>query len=139
MPRQWIHGQTWPGTRQTIDDNDVVQGQSLFDGDDGCRRLLHQIGRIDFLLVLTSVRSHHELLDGKGDPDGLDAPQIDDLTRILTVCDVYAALIERRSYKPARSPAQAMIVMDAMASAGKLETSLVRELGRIMLAPRAAA
>ncbi len=89
--------------------------------------------------ILTSVRRHHELLDGKGYPDGLDAPQIDDLTRILTVCDVYAALIERRSYKPARSPAQAMIVMDAMASAGKLETSLVRELGRIMLAPRAAA
>lgn len=56
----------------------------------------------------------------------------------MTVCDVYAALIERRSYKPARSPAQAMIVLNAMASAGKLETSLVRELGRIMLAPRAA-
>lgn len=31
--------------------------------------------------ILTSVRSHHELLDRTGYPDGLDAPQIDDLTR----------------------------------------------------------
>lgn len=88
--------------------------------------------------ILGSVRSHHELLDGTGYPDGLNAGQIDDLTRILTICDIYAALIERRSYKPPKTPTQAMIVLDAMASVGKLEKSLVRELGRIMLARQAA-
>lgn len=87
--------------------------------------------------ILSSVRSHHELLDGSGYPDGLRAEQIGDLTRILTICDIYAALIERRSYKEPRSPAQAMTVLEDMAGSGKLEASLVREFGRIMLANQA--
>ncbi|WP_375449501.1 HD-GYP domain-containing protein [uncultured Devosia sp.] len=83
--------------------------------------------------TLRSVRHHHELLDGSGYPDGLSGRQIDDLTRIMTLCDIYAALVERRSYKDGKTPAQAMAILEAMAREGKLETSLVRELGRIML------
>lgn len=82
--------------------------------------------------IRRSVRHHHEYLDGTGYPDGLSGGQIDDLTRILTICDIYAALVERRSYKPAKSPAQAMVILEAMASTGKVETSLVRALGKIM-------
>lgn len=82
---------------------------------------------------LLSVRHHHEYLDGSGYPDGLSGNQIDDITRIVTVCDIYAALVERRSYKEPKTPAQAMIILRAMAQSGKLEASLVRELGRAML------
>ena len=88
--------------------------------------------------ALSSVRHHHEYLDGSGYPDGLKAADIDDVTRIITICDIYAALIERRSYKEAKTPAQAMIILNAMAASGKVETSLVRELGRIMLARQSA-
>ncbi|WP_240232941.1 HD-GYP domain-containing protein [Devosia lacusdianchii] len=87
--------------------------------------------------ALRSVRHHHEFLDGTGYPDGLSGSEIDDLTRIITICDIYSALIERRSYKEPKSPVQAMVILNAMAAAGKLETSLVRELGRIMT-PKAA-
>jgi putative nucleotidyltransferase with HDIG domain len=80
-----------------------------------------------------SVRHHHEYLDGSGYPDGLVASEIGDLTRIITICDIYAALIERRSYKEPKSPTQSMMILHAMAQAGKVETSLVRELGRIMV------
>jgi putative nucleotidyltransferase with HDIG domain len=83
--------------------------------------------------ALSSVRHHHEYLDGSGYPDGLAASEIGDLTRIITICDIYAALIERRSYKEPKSPSQAMLILNAMAQAGKIETSLVRELGRIMV------
>lgn len=86
--------------------------------------------------ALRSVRHHHEYLDGTGYPDGLAASEIGDLTRIITICDIYAALIERRSYKEPKSPTQAMMILNAMAQSGKIETSLVRELGKIML-PRA--
>lgn len=86
--------------------------------------------------ALSSVRHHHEYLDGSGYPDGLAASDIGDITRIITICDIYAALIERRSYKDPKSPAQAMMILNAMAQSGKIETSLVRELGRIMV-PRA--
>ena len=82
--------------------------------------------------TLSSVRHHHEYLDGSGYPDGLAASEIGDLTRIVTIADIYAALIERRSYKEPKSPAQAMMILNAMAQSGKVEMSLVREFGRIM-------
>ena len=47
--------------------------------------------------ILDGVRHHHEYLDGSGYPDGLTAPEISDLVRLLTISDIFAALIERRS------------------------------------------
>lgn len=82
--------------------------------------------------TLSSVRHHHEALDGSGYPDGLAGAQIDDLTRIITICDIYAALVEKRSYKEAKTPRQAMAILEAMAGAGKVEASLVRALGGIV-------
>ena len=78
--------------------------------------------------ILSAVRSHHEYLDGSGYPDGLTGSQIGDVARIVTVCDVYGALIERRSYKPPMPPDQAMAVLEEMAEAGKIELALVRAL-----------
>lgn len=40
-------------------------------------------------------------------PDGLAGSQIPLLTRMVTVCDVYGALIERRSYRPPLPPIEA--------------------------------
>ncbi|HKG81693.1 MAG TPA: HD domain-containing phosphohydrolase [Beijerinckiaceae bacterium] len=50
--------------------------------------------------TLDAVRHHHEMLDGSGYPDGLRGSEISDLVRLLTICDIYAALTERRPYKP---------------------------------------
>ena len=47
------------------------------------------------------VHSHHERLDGKGYPRGLHAGSIGLDTRILTVCDVYDALVSPRVYRAA--------------------------------------
>jgi putative nucleotidyltransferase with HDIG domain len=49
------------------------------------------------------VHSHHERLDGKGYPRGLNASSIGLDTRILTVCDVYDALVSPRVYRSAWS------------------------------------
>ncbi len=76
--------------------------------------------------VLSAVRSHHELLDGSGYPDGIGGSDIGDLTRILTICDVYGALIERRAYKAPEPPAAAVAALEEMARQGKLELPLVR-------------
>jgi HD-GYP domain-containing protein (c-di-GMP phosphodiesterase class II) len=53
------------------------------------------------------VLDHHERLDGNGYPRGLDATQIDLDTRILTVCDVYAALTTKRVYREEWTPSRA--------------------------------
>ncbi len=80
--------------------------------------------------ILSAVRGHHEYLDGSGYPDGLEATRINDLTRIVTICDIYGALSESRSYKPAMSPSQALTILDDMGAAGKIEPALVRALRR---------
>ncbi len=49
------------------------------------------------------VRSHHELLDGSGYPDGLEEGDIAAEVRIVAVADVYDALRSERPYKDAWS------------------------------------
>lgn len=58
--------------------------------------------------VLRLVRDHHERLDGTGYPNALPAERLELDTRILTVCDVYDALISKRVYRPAWTHDQAM-------------------------------
>ncbi|MFC6791463.1 HD-GYP domain-containing protein [Methylobacterium komagatae] len=73
--------------------------------------------------VLQVVRSHHEMLDGSGYPDGLKANEIPDLVRVMTVCDIYAALIERRSYKAPMPGEKAFAILDGMT--GRLDAAIV--------------
>lgn len=82
-------------------------------------------------MVLTAVLSHHEYLDGSGYPHGLGDGDIPDAVRIITICDVYAALIERRSYKPPMPPGEAYAALVAMG--GKLDRDLVRVFGEVVL------
>jgi putative nucleotidyltransferase with HDIG domain len=79
--------------------------------------------------VIAAVTHHHEFLDGSGYPDGLSGDQIEPLTRILTVCDVYGALLENRAYKSAKSPYEAILILADMARRGKVEYAIVRTLG----------
>ncbi|WP_238257953.1 HD-GYP domain-containing protein, partial [Methylobacterium gnaphalii] len=46
--------------------------------------------------TLDVVRHHHEMLDGSGYPDGLRGSEISDRVRLVTICDIYAALDQRR-------------------------------------------
>jgi HD-GYP domain-containing protein (c-di-GMP phosphodiesterase class II) len=70
-------------------------------------KLLHELGGFTDA-VRNLVRDHHERLDGAGYPRGLTAEQLDLDTRILTVCDVYDALISKRVYRDAWTHDQAM-------------------------------
>jgi len=54
------------------------------------------------------VRDHHERLDGRGYPRGLQGDELALDTRILTVCDVYDALISTRVYRPPWTREQAI-------------------------------
>ena len=75
------------------------------------------------LEVLDAVRHHHEYLDGSGYPDALCGASISDVVRILTISDIFAALIEHREYKPAMPREQAYEIIQRMH--GKLEKALV--------------
>jgi putative nucleotidyltransferase with HDIG domain len=75
------------------------------------------------LEVLDAVRHHHEYLDGSGYPDALCGASISDIVRILTISDIFAALIEHRHYKPTMPREQAYEIIQGMR--GKLEGPLV--------------
>src|SRR5258708_8788461 len=64
--------------------------------------------------ILDAVRHHHEFLDGSGYPDALCGASISNIVRILTICDIFAALIEHRQYKPAMSGEQAYEILQTM-------------------------
>lgn len=81
--------------------------------------------------VLDAVRHHHEYLDGSGYPDRLGAGQISDAVRILTISDIFAALIEDRRYKPPMPREQAFEVLLGMS--GKLEGHLVKAFRMVAL------
>ncbi len=53
-------------------------------------------------------RSHHERFDGKGYPDGLKGDDIPVVAQVVSICDVYDALVSKRAYKPAYTHEQAM-------------------------------
>jgi hypothetical protein len=63
-------------------------------------RLLKELGGFS-TTVRRLVRSHHERLDGTGYPDGADADSLELDVRILSVCDVYDALVSTRAYRGA--------------------------------------
>jgi putative nucleotidyltransferase with HDIG domain len=73
--------------------------------------------------ILDAVRHHHEYLDGSGYPDALSDATISDMVRMLTICDIFAALIERRSYRATMPREQAYEIIRGMH--GKLELPLV--------------
>jgi len=73
--------------------------------------------------MLDMVVHHHEYLDGSGYPHGLMANEISDLVRMITIADVFGALIERRSYKPPLSGEAAYQILTDMGP--KLDKDLV--------------
>lgn len=94
----------------------------------GYRMLANQPGLDRNLLDVT--RHHHEYLDGSGYPDGLNGAQIPRMVRIVTVCDIYAALIERRPYKKPYTPKAALDHLEALGP--RLDQALVKAFRNVM-------
>lgn len=74
--------------------------------------------------LIDATLHHHEFLDGSGYPDGLRGAAISDPVRLLTISDIYSALVEKRTYKAPLEPAEALAIMDGMN--GKLDLDLMR-------------
>jgi putative nucleotidyltransferase with HDIG domain len=76
------------------------------------------------LEMLDMVLHHHEYLDGSGYPHGLGGGEIPDLVRIITIADIYGALVELRPYKQPMSGPDAFQTLVDMGP--KLDQDLVR-------------
>lgn len=79
-----------------------------------------------FKNVRSMASNHHELLNGKGYPKGLDEKELDTMTRILTIMDIYDSLIaDDRPYKKPKSVKDAFHILDMEAQAGKIDKKLL--------------
>ena len=58
----------------------------------------------DFQDIAVLVLHHHERWDGRGYPDGLSGDQIPISAQVVSMADVYDALVSKRVYKDAYAP-----------------------------------
>ncbi|MGE3541526.1 MAG: HD-GYP domain-containing protein [Candidatus Tectimicrobiota bacterium] len=80
----------------------------------------------DLARVPEIAGSHHEKLDGSGYPQGLCDNDIPLGSRMMTIADIYDALVARdRPYKKAVPLERALGILEAEAKAGKLDQTLV--------------
>lgn len=71
-----------------------------------------------FAELAPAAAYHHERIDGTGYPWGLKGEQLDLLSRIVAVADVYEALTADRPYRAGMPPREAMAVVRADAGRG---------------------
>lgn len=72
--------------------------------------------------ALNCILFHHERMDGKGYPSGMQGEEIPVPVRVVTLCDVYDALTSNRPYARGVNPYQALRIMrDDMMGAFDME------------------
>ena len=84
--------------------------------------------------VKLGVLQHHEKMNGNGYPLKLQGDQITPFARILSVADIYDALVTERPYKDAFSPRDAVEMI--MAMTGDLDIHMIQSfLNSVILYP----
>lgn len=84
--------------------------------------------------IAMSVLQHHEKIDGSGYPMGVGEDKIIPYAKILSVVDVYDALVTERPYKKGLSQRNAIEII--MSMTGELDITAMRSfLGSVILYP----
>lgn len=88
-----------------IPDNVLLKNGKLTDEEYDVMKLHTVIGSNIFSMsslfqhIVPIIKAHHERVDGKGYPDRLKGEHIPYLSRILSICDSFDAMVSKRSYK----------------------------------------
>lgn len=81
-------------------------------------------------IIRTIAEQHHEKLDGSGYPHGLKGSQLNELARMATIVDIFGALTDKRSYKPAFNTDKAFAILKDMG--GALDQRLVGKFREVI-------
>ncbi|WP_029065146.1 HD domain-containing phosphohydrolase [Labrenzia sp. DG1229] len=112
-----------PG-KLTKEERDIVDRHPMF-GRDILKSRLEVSPDIKRMAI-----QHHEFLDGSGYPNRLKADRIIPKVRLITVCDIFAALTEERAYKESMPVRTALSVLKDMGS--KLDQKMVANLAEML-------
>ena len=77
--------------------------------------------------MLPGIELHHEALDGRGYPYGLQGDQIPLLARVIAVADTFDALTTNRPYQKEHTPTQALQIIQNLAGK-RLDPTAVQAL-----------
>ena len=97
----------------------VLNKPGKLEGEEWTVMKMHVPTTMDFLRscedipkgALIIAGQHHEKLDGSGYPNGIKGGEINELARMAAIVDIYGALTDRRTYKPAMDPEKALGIM----------------------------
>lgn len=103
-------------------DERLLMNRHGFDSD----IILKRIKGFKEIAFLASL--HHETLDAKGYPYGLNEKEIPFAARIIAVADIFQALIQNRPYREGLSIDEALEIINSMATEGKLDSKIVQVL-----------
>lgn len=95
-----------PG-KLTQEEYEIMKLHSVY-GAEMLKRMSHRKKEALLSYAYDICRWHHERWDGKGYPDGLSGDAIPICAQVVSIADVYDALISQRVYKPAYSHDEAM-------------------------------
>ncbi|MCF6267133.1 MAG: response regulator [Desulfuromusa sp.] len=94
--------------RLTAEEFSIMEKHTLF-GSEAIRRTETIYGQNELLCVAAEIAEfHHEKWDGSGYPHGRKGRAIPICARLMTIADVYDALISKRPYKEALSHEEAV-------------------------------
>jgi HD-GYP domain-containing protein (c-di-GMP phosphodiesterase class II) len=85
--------------------------------------------------LIEAAVGHHERSDGTGYPAGLVEMQLSPLVRLVTVCDIYAALCCPRPYRGALEPRTALTDTLLLADQGALDKFQAERLMNLSFYP----
>jgi len=108
----------------TLDERRQMQEHSVIG-----ERILREIAAYEDIARI--VRHHHERIDGEGYPDGILAPEIPLLSKVIAVADAYNAMTSSRPYRDAMPPRVARLRL-AQAVENQFDTAVVAAFEAIL-------
>jgi putative nucleotidyltransferase with HDIG domain len=108
----------------TLDERRQMQEHSVIG-----ERILREISAYEDIARI--VRHHHERIDGEGYPDGILAPEIPLLSKVIAVADAYNAMTSSRPYRDAMPPRVARLRL-AQAVENQFDTAVVAAFEAIL-------
>ncbi|MDB5103477.1 MAG: metal dependent phosphohydrolase [Fibrobacteres bacterium] len=82
--------------------------------------------------VLIIPYQHHERISGNGYPDNRSGSMVSRFSRIVSIADVYTALINQRTYRDSLVPYQAMVSLLSMGGNGQLDGEHIKSFLKAM-------
>ena len=94
---------------------ETMQKHTIF-ASEAVQKYSYLLPQSNFVIFAYQIcRSHHEKWDGTGYPDHLAGSNIPILARLVSLCDIYDALVSERAYKQAMTHEQAYMILNQSA------------------------